>query len=98
MPFILLHCTRYCPRALNTVPLLPKYGICMLHCGAGGMSEIQSVMRTRAVIVDSGPRAQPEAKGRERSPRPKAESAARGQRPRAALEGLNQRYCPREHD
>ena len=31
----------------------------MLHCGAGGMSEIPSVMRTRAGMVDSGPRAQP---------------------------------------
>ena len=36
------------------------------------MSEIQSVMRTRAGIVDSGPGAQPS--------------------------GLNQRYCPGEHD
>ena len=37
--------------------------ICMLYCGAGGMFEIQSVMRARAGVGDSGPRVQPSAFG-----------------------------------
>ena len=59
MPCVLLHC----PWASSIVPLLPQYGMCTLHYGAGSMSEIQSVMRTRAGFVASGPRAKPKANG-----------------------------------